>query len=253
MGKEENEIWLGLDISTNCIGMCLYLNDKTENGSIINLTQLSPKVDKNITGIQSLFEKKNIFKEKLKNEFNCIKIDKVIVEEPLLSSNNVNTVATLLRFNGMISDCVYEVLGVVPVFISSYDARYYSFPELLSIRKCGKNNVIYPKNKIIKAIKDNNLVLFGAYPFDIDKKVIMMDKINEIYTDIEWKKNKKGEIKKENFDACDSLIAILGYKNKLKYCNEKPTIISYNIDNEDFIEYKVKFGDKEYDKKIIFN
>jgi hypothetical protein len=47
----------------------------------------------------------------------------VVIEEPLLQSNNVNTVATLLRFNGMISKSVFDTLGVVPDFISSYDAR----------------------------------------------------------------------------------------------------------------------------------
>jgi hypothetical protein len=50
----------------------------------------------------------------------------VVIEEPLLQSNNVNTVATLLRFNGMISKSVFDTLGV-PDFISSYDARKYSF------------------------------------------------------------------------------------------------------------------------------
>jgi hypothetical protein len=62
----------------------------------------------------------------------------VVIEEPLLQSNNVNTVATLLRFNGMISKSVFDTLGVVPDFISSYDARKYSFPELMSVRKFKK-------------------------------------------------------------------------------------------------------------------
>jgi hypothetical protein len=46
-------------------------------------------------------------------------ITTVVIEEPLLQSNNVNTVATLLRFNGMISKSVFDTLGVVPDFISS--------------------------------------------------------------------------------------------------------------------------------------
>jgi hypothetical protein len=57
--------------------------------------------------------------------------------EPLLQSNNVNTVATFIRF-GMISKSVFDTLGVVPDFISSYDARKYSFPELMSVRKFKK-------------------------------------------------------------------------------------------------------------------
>jgi hypothetical protein len=43
-----------------------------------------------------------------------------------------------LRFNGMISKSVFDTLGVVPDFISSYDARKYSFPELMSVRKFKK-------------------------------------------------------------------------------------------------------------------
>ena len=57
----------------------------------------------------------------LKNisEYTDKKITDVVIEEPLLSSNNINTVATLLRFNGMIADAVYNTLGLVPIFISS--------------------------------------------------------------------------------------------------------------------------------------
>jgi hypothetical protein len=46
-----------------------------------------------------------------------VNITTVVIEEPLLQSNNVNTVATLLRFNGMISKSVFDTLGVVPDFI----------------------------------------------------------------------------------------------------------------------------------------
>ena len=99
----------------------------------------------------------------------------VVIEEPLLSSNNVNTVATLLRFNGMISEAIYRIIGVVPNFISSYDARMYSFPELVSIRKYNKKGEEYPIEHIDDAIKKDNIVLFGAYPFDVDKKTVMMN------------------------------------------------------------------------------
>ena len=39
----------------------------------------------------------------------------------------------------MISKVVSEVLNVIPDFVSSYDARAYSFPELMQIRKFNKN------------------------------------------------------------------------------------------------------------------
>ena len=251
MDKNGNEIWLGLDVSTNCIGMCLFINDGTEDGQLVKLTQIVPKVNSKIKGMHSLFEKKKIFKNVMLEEWADVKIDRVIIEEPLLRSNNINTVSTLLRFNGMISDCVYEIFNVVPDFISSYDARLYSFPELLAIRKVAKDGTAYDRKKIIKAIKDNNLVLFGSYQFDIDKKVVMMDKVNSKYPNIDWKLDKNEEIKKENFDACDSLVAVLGFKNKLKYNNVKGEIVDVE-ELDDKIKYTVKFLDKIYKKQIIF-
>ena len=251
MDKNGNEIWLGLDVSTNCIGMCLFINDGTEDGQLVKLTQIVPKVNSKIKGIHSLFEKKKIFKNVMLEEWADVKIDRVIIEEPLLRSNNINTVSTLLRFNGMISDCVYEIFNVVPDFISSYDARLYSFPELLALRKVAKDGTSYDRKKIIKAIKDNNLVLFGSYQFDIDKKVVMMDKVNSKYPNIDWKLDKNEEIKKENFDACDSLVAVLGFKNKLKYNNVKGEIVDVE-ELDDKIKYTVNFLDKTYKKQIIF-
>lgn len=231
--------------------MCLFINDGTEDGQLVKLTQIVPKVNSKIKGIHSLFEKKKIFKNVMLEEWADVKIDRVIIEEPLLRSNNINTVSTLLRFNGMISDCVYEIFNVVPDFISSYDARLYSFPELLAIRKVAKDGTAYDRKKIIKAIKDNNLVLFGSYQFDIDKKVVMMDKVNSKYPNIDWKLDKNEEIKKENFDACDSLVAVLGFKNKLKYNNVKGEIVDVE-ELDDKIKYTVNFLDKTYKKQIIF-
>jgi hypothetical protein len=87
--------------------------------------------------MEELFRKVEIFEKFFLT--NCVgfNITTVVIEEPLLQSN-VNTVATLLRFNGMISKSVFDTLGVVPDFISSYDARKYSFPELMSVRKFKK-------------------------------------------------------------------------------------------------------------------
>ena len=84
-------------------------------------------------------KKAQIFQFEFLEKYSDIDISRVIIEEPLVSSNNVNTVATLLRFNGMICRSVFEVLNIVPEFISSYDARKYGFPELMGVRKLKKN------------------------------------------------------------------------------------------------------------------
>ena len=207
---------LGLDISTTCIGFCLLENDGSEYGKIIELTHINPKVPSKTMENEKLFLKKKIFEEFIKKYAN-IGINTVVIESPLLRSNNVNTVSTLLRFNGMISDCVYNILGIVPDYISSYDARKYSFPELMSIRKYGKDEKQYPYKKIEKEIKEAKLVLFGSYPWTIDKKSILQQKESDIFPQIEWLYDKKGELKKENYDAVDSYVALLGWLNKERH------------------------------------
>ena len=146
MDKNGNKIAMGLDVSTSTIGVCIVLDDGSDYGKILELTHISPKIPSKIKGIESLFIKKKIFEEFIV-KFKDFGIDEVVIEEPLLRSNNVNTVGTLLRFNGMISDCVYNILGIVPHYISSYDARKYSFPTLMSIRKYGKDEKQYDYKK----------------------------------------------------------------------------------------------------------
>jgi hypothetical protein len=216
MNKEGKEVYLGLDISTSCIGISIVIDDGSDYGKIVELTHINPKVSSKIKGIEQLFLKKKIFEEFI-TKYKDFGIDHVIIESPLLRSNNVNTVSTLLQFNGMISDCIYNVLGIVPNYISSYEAREYSFPELMAIRKYGKDEKQYEFSKIYKEIKDCKLVLFGSYPWTIDKKMVLQEKVAEIFPDIEWLYNKKGELKKENFDASDSYIAFLGFLNKKRY------------------------------------
>jgi hypothetical protein len=97
-------------------------------------------------------------------------------------------------------------------------------------------------------------VLFGAYPFDIDKKSVMMNMVNEVYPEIPWILDKNGELKKENYDACDSLICALAYVN-INHHGIEPINIgdSQIIDNEDgiVVEYTTKIWDREYKKKLI--
>ena len=180
-----------------------------------------------------------------------------MIESPLLRSNNVETVSTLLKFNGMVSDCIYNNLNIVPKYISSYDARKYAFPDLMAIRKYGKDEKQYPFSKIHKEIEDCKLVLFGSYPWTIDKKSVMQQKVSEIFPDIEWMYNKKGELKKENFDAVDAYICLLGELNKerfgeLKFSSE---IIGESNDGKGTREilYNVKYWNKTEERKTYIN
>ena len=122
---------LGLDVSTKTIGIALFESD----GKLLELTHITPKIKpKPETKLEEVFKKVDAF-ELLLTRYIELDIEKVIIEEPLLNSNNVNTVATLLRFNGMISKIVSEVLNIIPEFISSYDARKYSFPTLMGVKR----------------------------------------------------------------------------------------------------------------------
>ena len=165
---------LGLDVSTKTIGISLF-EDFGDNGKLQLLTHITPIVKpKPSSNIELLIKKSDIFQHDFLEKYSDIDIDRVIIEEPLVRSNNVNTVATLLRFNGLICKAVYEVLNIVPDFISSYDARKYAFPELMDIRKINKKGEPYTEKELSK----KNPVLFGGHSYDIDKKQIIWEKVN---------------------------------------------------------------------------
>lgn len=250
MDKEGRKVLMGLDVSTQTIGVTLLLDDGSDYGKIIELTHISPKVSSKIKGIEQLFLKKQIF-EKFILKFKDFGIDEVVIEEPLLRSNNINTCGTLLRFNGMISDCIYNILGVVPVYISSYDARKYSFPELMAIRKYGKDGKQYEYKKIMNEISNNKFVLFGSYSWEVDKKIVMQGKVAELFPDIEWVYDKKGELKKENFDASDSYVACLGYLNLQKYgeLDMKVENISASASTDPEVPTKIEYDITYWNRK----
>ena len=198
---------LGLDISTKTIGWALF--DMT-GSKLLELTHFSPKIkpqpeDK----IEELILKAEAFKKHLLG-YKDVGITRVIIEEPLLQSNNVYTIATLLRFNGMISKSVYDTIGVVPEFISSYDARKYAFPELMAVRTTKKDGTHLTEKQISK----NTPVLFGGYPYDIDKKYVLWEKVAELEPQITWFYDKNNKLKKETFDTSDAYVCGLAFFNK---------------------------------------
>jgi hypothetical protein len=199
---------LGLDVSTKTIGISLF----DESGKLILLTHVTPKV-KNVdklSDIEVLIKKAQVFEEEFLEKYADDDIEKVIIEEPLLGSNNVYTMATLIRFNGMISRSVYETLNVVPEFISSYDSRKYAFPELMEKRSVNKKGIAYTE----KDIEKSKPVLFGAYPFDIDKKMVIWEKVSELEPQIVWFYDKNHKLKKENFDMTDAYSCVRGAMRK---------------------------------------
>jgi hypothetical protein len=187
---KQNPKVLGLDVSTRTIGCALF---DIQTQQLLELTHVSPvPKPKEENKIKELLLKSEIFRAKL-NEYKNLGITKVIIEEPLLNSNNVYTISVLMRYNTLICKEVYDILGIVPEFISTYNSRKNAFPELVQ-----KNN----KNKF---------VLFGGYPKDCDKKQIIWELVSKKEPQIQWQYTKNNTLKKENFDQTDAYACVLGY------------------------------------------
>jgi hypothetical protein len=198
---------LGLDVSTKTIGVSLF----DDNGKLLELTHITPKIKpKPESPLELLIKKADTFELEFLQKYADFEIEKVFIEEPLLRSNNVNTVGTLLRFNGMICRAVYDVLNVVPEFISSYDARKYAFPELMAKRTTKRDGTPLTE----AAIEKNKPVLFGGHKFDVDKKMVIWEKVSDREPQIVWLYDKNMKLKKENFDMTDAYAVVLGGMHK---------------------------------------
>lgn len=195
--KESPKV-LGLDVSTRTIGWALF---DIQSRELLELTHISPrpksKENQDNSKIKDLLLKAEVFNTKLL-EYKNLGIVRVIIEEPLLNSNNINTVQTLMRFNSFICKEIYDILGIVPEFISTYNSRKFAFPELVQQNDKGK------------------FVLFGGLPKDIDKKMIIWEKVAKLEPQIQWLYTKNNTLKKENFDQTDAYCCVLGFMNQIE-------------------------------------
>jgi hypothetical protein len=181
---------LGLDISTKTIGWSLF---DIQTKDLLELTHFSPVIKpKPEDKIEELILKVRAFEEKIEGYRN-LGITKVVIEEPLLNSNNIWTVGTLLRYNSMITKSIYDILGIVPCFISTYNSRKCARPDLVQENDKGKK------------------VLFGGLPKDIDKKEIIWKKVSNKEPQITWLYTKNNTLKKECFDMSDTYTCVMGY------------------------------------------
>ena len=182
---------LGLDISTKTIRWALF---DIQTQELLELTHISPrpKIPKDDDKLLELLLKSEVFAEKLK-EYKDFGIVRVVIEEPLLNSNNIYTIQTLLRFTSFVFKEIYNILGIVPEFISTYNSRKFAFPEL------------------VKENDKKKFVLFGGLPKDADKKMIIWDLVAKKEPQIKWLYTKNNTLKKENFDQTDAYTCVLGF------------------------------------------
>ena len=195
MSKElkESPKVLGLDVSTKTIGCALF---DIQTKELLELTHISPVPKPKVEDkIEELILKSEIFKNKL-IEYQGMGITKVVIEEPLLNSNNIRTIAVLLRFNTLVTKQIFDTLGLIPVFISTYNSRKFAFPELVRDNGKGKR------------------VLFGGYEKGCDKKKIIFDLVAKKEPQIQWQYTRNNTLKKENFDQTDAYACVLGYMSQ---------------------------------------
>ena len=187
--KNEPKI-LGLDISTKTIGWALFgINTQ----KLLELTHFSPRVNPRPEDkIEEHLKKAAAFEDKLK-EIKGLGVVKVIIEEPLLTSNNLYTVGSLLRYNSMIVKTVYDILGIVPVFISTYNSRKFAHSSLLGHNNKGKK------------------VLFGGLPKDTNKKELVWQEVKKLEPQIVWPYTRNNTLKKECFDMADAYTCVRGH------------------------------------------
>jgi len=183
----------GLDISTTNIGMSLW----DEKGELVELKHLALNPDKAVPEEDRYIFKAELFKkyikeykEKIKNQYNGV-IENIFVEKPLPNTKiNINTTSKLLAFNGIACYVLFEVFEKTPLLISVYDSRKLFNPELIKITK-----------KRTGEIKETL-----TFPLNIDKKLYIWRKVNELYPNTKWFYTKNETLKNENFDMSDSIV-----------------------------------------------
>jgi hypothetical protein len=186
---------LGLDVSTKTIGVALF---DLSSRDLLELTHVSPQPKPQPDNkMEELLLKSATFRKKLE-EYKGVGVVRCVIEEPLLNSNNAYTIGTLLRYNTLISKEVYDVLGIIPEYVSTYNSRKEAWPELVRKNEKGK------------------FVLFGGYPKDCDKKMIIWELVAKREPQINWLYTRNNTLKKENFDMTDAYTVVLSYLNSNK-------------------------------------
>ncbi len=137
--------YIGLDISTSIIGICLLDN----NGNLVNLENINLKKKK------CIFEKSSEVKRRFANIISDYQIDNEVaisIEEAFQSFSrgfsSAKTLQQLSRFNGIVSYLAYESFSVNPVYINVNSAR-----KNLQIKLDKKSN-ISTKEQIFQWVKE---------------------------------------------------------------------------------------------------
>ena len=105
---------LGLDISTSCIGCCVYSGKE-----IIHIQYIEPIGD-------DIYEKIDFSYKILKDLINKNNITKVYVEEPLVvipKQSSAETIKVLIRFNFALLSNIYKDFAIKPYYVPNSSAK----------------------------------------------------------------------------------------------------------------------------------
>lgn len=123
---------LSLDISSSCIGYCVFNNDS----KLLKMSCVT------FSSKQSKFEKLHKFITELKQEgVDKMPIETIAIEEPLKKFkgkfSNAETISVLNYFNGLISSWVYTQFNTEPAYYNVNNVRATVFPGILSEKEEG--------------------------------------------------------------------------------------------------------------------
>lgn len=109
---------LGLDVSTSVVGVCVMDDDKIVETTYWDLRK-----------IDGLYEKASVIEYKFKDIQVTYSIDAVYIEEALqmfgAGLSSATTIATLQKFNGIVSWLCFQQFGTSPVHINPTSARSF--------------------------------------------------------------------------------------------------------------------------------
>ena len=161
---------LGLDCSTKTCGFCVLDNQK--NFVDIGYVDLSSYKD--------LYEKMTILSAELSKIIEQYKINKVLIEEPVVafSSSTAHVISLLQRWNGFVCSYLYTHHKLKSISVRSGDARK-SFGIKIPKGCKGKNTKIF----IVDHLIAKNVIPYAR-----------------------WVRNRKGNFADTSFDMADAFV-----------------------------------------------
>jgi len=177
---------LSLDISSSCVGYCVFNND----GKLLKMSCAK------FNSKQSKFERLQIFIEEFKREkITEMPIEMIAIEEPLKKFkgkfSSAETISILNFFNGIVSAYLYITFGIEPVYYNVNSARATVFPK-----KSKKEEAEDPSEESSEGTKGE-----VSIKHEIWKKVMKLE------PQINWRySTKTRKLMDENYDMSDAYV-----------------------------------------------